>query len=94
MVIFKKILSILARYKKNTGNALNLAVFSNLLLIIFESSSIILLNKIINIFDTFEEYNQINIINLPLLTQNKFISISLFIYFLILSLFFYFVFYL
>ena len=85
MVIFKKILSILARYKKNTGNALNLAVFSNLLLIIFESSSIILLPKVINIFDTFEEYNQINIINLPLLTQNKFISISLFIYFLILS---------
>ena len=48
-------------------------------------SSIILLPKVINIFDTFEEYNQINIINLPLLTQNKFISISLFIYFLILS---------
>ena len=85
MVIFKKILSILNRYKNNTGNALTLAVFSNLFLIIFESSSIILLPKVINLYETYEEYNQINFINLPLLDQNKFISIILLIYFLILS---------
>tara|TARA_B100000989_G_scaffold297111_1_gene281968 strand:- start:22091 stop:23797 length:1707 start_codon:yes stop_codon:yes gene_type:complete len=85
MFIFKKILSILGRYKNKTGNALGLAVFSNLLLIIFESASIILLPKVINIYETFEEYNQISFINLPLLTQNKFISFMLLIYFLILS---------
>ena len=86
MVILKKIIVILARYKKNTGNSFSLAVFSNILLIIFESASIILLPKVINIYDTFKEYKQISFINLPLLTQNKFITITLLIYFLILSL--------
>ncbi len=85
MEILKKILGILSRYKDNTGNALGLAVFSNLILIIFESASIILLPKVINIYETYEEYNKIGFIDLPLLTQNRFISIALLIYFLILS---------
>ena len=85
MVILKKILGILARYKKNTGNSLSLAVLSNLLLIIFEASSIILLPKVINIYETFEEYSRLDLINLPTLSENKFISIFLFLYFLVLS---------
>ena len=63
----------------------------NIILIFFESSSIILLPKVINIYETFYEYESFsNAYNFLKLSQNNFILISLIGYFFILTVVFFF----